>query len=811
MSRACRSSMIVLAWVMAPQLVAAEAPNEWTIVSSLLRGYCHRCHGPDEQNNDLRLDTLSTDLLHDSAAAETWHDVLGAINRGEMPPEDEPQLTDEERRLIVDWLTREIERVVERKQSTGGRPVLRRLNRVEYQNTMRDLLGIDTDFASNLPPESMSEDGFKNDGSALQMSAMQLESYLEAARNALTKVIVTGQAPPVFRHVLEEGRESGGRALADFDRSSVLGRTSIFLARIEEDYPEHGEFLVRVRARAELTEGHGYPRMEVALGFRADTQFPHKTAGAVDVRSEQVMSYEFRGRIEDFPLPSRTQSKFPGLLIKVSNLYDDGSPKPEQTTVEVSTKGGKKTKTKQVWPEEPCWPKLHVESVEFVGPVFASWPPKHHTDILFPSPRRARDERAYVAEVLQRFMMRAYRRPASPDQLTPLLRFFDQARSTLPTFEEAIRETLAMVLISPDFLYLVETGGDERRPLDDWEIASRLSYFLWSSMPDERLFTAAEQGALHQPDELRRMADAMLDDPRSWQFVDQFVDQWLDVSAVDRVAVNPEFYPQWDDALKPSIRLETKHFFSEVVHADLSALNFLDSDFAMLNAPLARHYGIPGPRGMEFERVALEPECHRGGVLAQASVLLGNSTGEDSHPVKRAVWIRERILNDPPADPPPNVPALDAEDADFARLSVRRQLEVHRQQAACNDCHRGIDPWGIALEEFGADGLLRDQIPRRDPENRRQMLHQPVASETTLPDGTAIRGLDDLKAYLLAVRCDQFAGAVVRKVLTYALGRSLELTDEPVVESLTKDFVEHDYRLRHLIEEVVTSEPFLTK
>ena len=302
--------------------------------------------------------------------------------------------------------------------------------------------------------------------------------------------------------------------------------------------------------------------------------------------------------------------------------------------------------------------------------------------------------------------------------------YFDKARETLPTFEEAIRETLAMVLISPDFLYLMEPAGNEKRPLNDWEIASRLSYFLWSSMPDERLFTAAEKGTLHEAREAKTHHQPMLKDPRSWQFVDQFVDQWLDVGAVDRVAVNPEFYPEWDDDLKPSIREETKHFFAEILQQRLSALDFLDSDFAMLNAPLARHYGLAGPRGMEFERVDLPAGHERGGVLAQASMLLGNSTGEDSHPVKRAVWIRERLLDDPPADPPPNVPSLDAENPDFAKLSVRRQLEAHRQQASCNDCHRGIDPWGIALEQFGADGRMRDVIPRRDPNDPKKMFDQ---------------------------------------------------------------------------------------
>jgi hypothetical protein len=768
-------------------------------------------------------------LLNDSAAAETWHDVLGVINRGEMPPAEAPQPSDEDRRKLVELLTEELKRVVQAAQSTGGRGVLRRMNRVEYQNTMRDLLGIDTDYIRNLPPDSVSVDGFKNNGRALQMSALQLEYYLQAARWGLTKAIVDGPAPSVFRHVIREGTENGGRTVQNLGRSNSLGRTEIFLARIAEEYPEQGEFLLRVRARAKLTPGHGYPRLEVALGFRADTQLPHRVAGVMDVSSEQTQTYEIRGRIEDFPLPSRSQSKFPGLLIKVANLYDDGSPMPEQVTIEVPVEGKKKRKKKKIWPEEPDMPKLEIESVEFVGPVYEAWPPTHHTDILFDSPKHASHEREYVVEVLSRFLFRAYRRPVAVEEIKPFLTFFDRARTTLPTFEEAIRETLAMVLVSPEFLYLMEPAGDERRALNQWEIATRLSYFLWSSMPDELLLAAAERGDLTVAGELGRVAEEMMDDPRSWQFVDQFVDQWLDVSAVDRVAVNPEFYPRWKDSLKSSISEEPKHFFAEILHQRLSALNFLDSDFAMLNGPLMRHYSLTAPTaerdlesqrrfGMNFQRVALPPDSHRGGILAQACILLGNSTGEDSHPVKRAVWIRERLLDDPPADPPPNVPALDAENPDFATLPVRKQLEVHRQEASCNDCHRSIDPWGIALEAFGADGLFRTKIPRRllnsgraKKRERVRMVDQPVESHTTLPDGTEVDGIADLKAYLLESKQDQFARTLVTKLLTYAIGRSLELTDEAAIESLTADFIAHDYQLHHLVRSIVLSDPFLTK
>ena len=258
------------------------------------------------------------------------------------------------------------------------------------------------------------------------------------------------------------------------------------------------------------------------------------------------------------------------------------------------------------------------------------------------------------------------------------------------------------------------------------------------------------------------------------------------------------------------MQAETLQFFSEVFYKNESALNFLDSDFAMLNEPLAKHYGLPGPRGSEFERVELGPDSQRGGVLTQSSVLLGNSTGADSHPVKRAVWIRERLLDDPPADPPPNVPSLDSTNPEFASLSVREQLRLHREEPACNDCHRGIDPWGISLENFGADGLWRDEILRKRSKGKGR-VGQPVTTNTTLPDGFELAGVQDLKAYLLEHRRQQFARAFTSKVLSYALGRSLEITDEATLDELTTKFVEADYRIAQLVQLVVASEPFQSK
>ncbi len=760
-------------------------------VAPILARRCVQCHGPVAQNAGVRLDTLSSDLISDRRAAETWHDVRNALNRGQMPPKGAPGLTSDERDDLMGWLNAEIERAVKAGRATGGEVVMRRLNRFEYQNTMRDLLGLDLDYSKNLPPDEFSPDGFQNNGAALRMSALQLEYYLDAARRGLRRTIVEGPAPPVYSFQADETVEDKERAT---DWSNRLGRTGVFVARAPE-FPDEGEFVVRVRAHAEIPEGSPYPRMHVTLGYRADTQTPNRDVGLVDVTSVTSREFEFRGRIEEFPLQSRTQSKYPGLLIWIRNVYRDGQPTPTGEKVELLVDG--KKKQEWIFTEDPAFPKIVVESVEFGAPSFQAWPPEHHTRILTELPSSRSDEPAIAQDAVRRFMSRAFRRPAAPEPVASAMGFFAKVRPTVSTFEEAIRETLAMTLISPDFLYLVEDGDR-----DNYELASRLSYFLWSTMPDDRLMQSADAD-LSDPQTLSAEVDRMLDDPRAWAFVEQFSDQWLDLAGVDRIAINPNYYPDFDNSLKAEMRRETQHFFAEVLFKDLSALNFLRADFAMLNQPLAAHYGVDGPRAAKFERVSVGKG--QGGLLTQASVLLANSTGEDSHPIERGVWVRSALLNDPPPPPPPSVPNLDNGQTDVSLLPLKQQLELHRDNAACASCHRGIDPWGIALEEFDAVGLRRETILRRLGE--REERH-PVDAAAVLPDGRSVDGVDDLTKYLVEKKQHEFARALTEKLLSYALGRSLEIGDEPTVEKITAQFAQGGYHLKHLITMIVTSEEF---
>ena len=770
---------------------AIDFPSQ---VLPILEEHCFKCHGEKKQKGKLRLDTLSPDLLKSRIAAETWHDVRDALNLGEMPPEEEPELFREKRQILVGWVNQEIDALIEAKKSTGGRVVLRRLNRSEYQNTMRDLLGIEHNYVKDFPPESLSEDGFRNDGSTLQISDLQMEYYLKAAREGLRKAIVLGPRPKVTRQEFTKTVKDKNRG------GNILDKDQQFIVKLME-YPEEGEIIIRTTVRAKHAKNRGYPQLRAAIGYRADVQAPREFIKSQDVVSEDWQEFEFRSRIENFPLPSKTQSKFPGLLVWLDNAYAEGRDKP------LKARGNGKRQKQTKGPLS--YPQIEVQSVEFIGPVFEQWPPRHHTALL--APRKAgENEAAHVSKLLTRFMSRAFRRPVDKSETLPYLKFYQSIRPTLPSFEEAMQETFAMILISPDFLYLVEPSSETKRPLNDWEMASRLSYFLWSTMPDPQLFKLAREKKLRDSKVLQSEIERMISDERSWQFIEQFADQWLDLGAVQRVAINPNYYPKFDDALKTSMRQESLHFFKEIFQQDLSALNFLDSKFTMLNEPLAKHYGLTGPRGSSFERVALNPKDHRGGVLTHGSVLLGNSTGEDSHPVKRAVWIRERLLDDPPSDPPPNVPNLDATNPDFANLSVRDQLAAHREEASCKDCHRGIDPWGIPMENYGGDGLWRDNILRKKTKGK-GMNKLPVETEAILPDGHEIGNIADLKSYLLKNKKDQFAKAFTSKLLTYALGRRLEITDEKAVEDLTGKFIANNFRIKPLIQLVVASETFQTK
>lgn len=330
-------------------------------------------------------------------------------------------------------------------------------------------------------------------------------------------------------------------------------------------------------------------------------------------------------------------------------------------------------------------------------------------------------------------------------------------------------------------------------------------------MPDEVLMTSVRSGVLQEPDELAKQVSRMIGDDRSRQFVEQFTAQWLDLDAIDRLVIDKKLYPDFRPDLSHDMRSETEELFAHILRNDLSARHFITSDFVMLNNRLARHYGIEGVYGGEFRPVALSGDhaLRRGGLLSQASILMANSTGRNSNPIKRAVFLRKRLLNDPPAPPPPNVPELKTADPDFARLPIREQLKAHVNDSACADCHRGIDPWGLALEEFDAVGKWREKIVW--PVGGGKTIELPVDAKATLPDGREVNGIAQLREYLWEHRREKFARALVSKLLVYSLGRSLEFSDEAAISALTDEFVKNEMRVGKLLQAIVATPMFQSK
>lgn len=775
--------LLAVAWFGMDAHVACAVDFEKD-VRPILQSHCIRCHGEEVAEANVRLDTLSTDLLNDRAATERWHEVLNALDAAEMPPEGEPQLSSEQLATLTTWVATAVQQSLDARRKTDGRAVIRRLNRIEYQNTMRDLLDFEMDYVVDLPPDAISADGFQNDARALQMSPLQLEYYLSTARRALDRVIVSGDKPNRFDHTFTETKIDTW--LGDAQRSNRLGRQQEFLAKIVDAYPDDGDFYIRLEFEAELKPNVGFPLLEVSVGYQPDTEILLDSFPLVEITTGGKQTLEFRGRLENFPLPVRGQGKFPGLVVRIRNLYDDHSPKPEAQ---------KDDKNQTVYPDEPTLPTLTIHSLEFHGNAYETWPPARHRAILFDPGDRDRESADYVREVLRRFMSRAFRRDAEENEVTKMFQFYESIRGEFPSFEEAIRETLAMVLIQPDFLYRLEPSGEEKRQVTDLELASRLSFFLWSTMPDQALLERAKSGQLREGQNLRAEVERMLDDPRASRLVEQFTDQWLSLNMIDNIAVNRDRYSGFDDALKSHMVGETRSLVGELLRENLSAMNLLKSDFTMLNEPLAKHYGVEGVHGLAFRRVSVSPEQHRGGLLGHASILLVNSTGADSHPIRRAVWIRDRLLNDPPAPPPPNVPSLEEADPEFHKLSIRKQLELHRTKESCNRCHRSLDPWGIALENYDAVGRWREGVEATD----------------TLPGGHEVAGFAGLQNHLFEQKRDEFTRSLISRLLTYALGRSLELNDQAAVEKVALDAVEADYRMIDIVQAIVASEPFQTK
>jgi hypothetical protein len=767
-------------------------------VRPLLVRYCVECHAGKKPKGDLPLDRLAPDFA-DKVSRERWLAVLKRVQAGEMPPKTKPRPPAQETQKLSEWIVTRVAEADAARRARQGRVVLRRLNRVEYENTVRDLLGVPVPLKQLLPQDS-STDGFDNVGEALHVSSFLMECYLEAADTALNVAIANGPRPPLLkkRYSLKDQHQVKVTTENVFRKQGetvVLFSSSPWQAvTLWQFYPQHrGRYRYRISVSAVQSSGKPVTfRVDAGPMLMGTTS---RLVGYFDAPADKPAIIEF---IEEQEAKSTIRILPYGLA-------------PAQAVHRV---GADKYKG----------PGLAVQWVDVEGPLHDSWPPASHRHIFgelpqAPLPRDrgrlevvSKEPVADAERILRRFARRAFRRAVTDADIKPFVTLVKAKLAAKYTFERAVRVGLMAVMVSPEFLFLREKPGK----LDDFALASRLSYFLWSTMPDEELFTLAGKGQLGQPETLRQQVERMLKDPKAVAFTENFVGQWLGLRDIDFTEPSHILYPEFDHLLKVSMVKESELFFDEVLKNDLSLTNFVASDFTMLNGRLAKHYGIPGVEGWGFRRITLPPESHRGGVLTMASVLKVTANGTSTSPVTRGAWVLERILGTPPPRPPDGVPALEPDIR--GATTIREQLAKHRQIPSCAACHAKIDPPGFALESFDVIGGWRDHYRTTGHgkevivDGRRMPYHKglKVDPADVLPDGRRFGNIDEFKQLLLKDK-DQLARALAGQLLTYATGGAAAPADRPEIEAIVRRVRDRKYGLRALVHEIVQSKAFRNK
>jgi mono/diheme cytochrome c family protein len=812
---------------------AAPAADTFAQLAPILQRSCGACHGAEKAESELRLDRLDPDLVN-GADHGRWREVFDRLSIGDMPPEDATPLPEADRERLKQWLVRELKRGELARNPPAH---FRRLTRLEYERTMQDLLGLPLEFGKRLPEDGRAKSGFRNDGDMLRMSPEQVELYLQIAEEALDRVIVEGPPPMAHRYrftpvcvtpdglavtVLPRPDDRPCETFGFFpqpdqkDKGPVFRKSNAsspsvrmlppaaierkleagvflpehrFAVRLAHRFP-HGEALIRVRvAKVPEAEGGGTSGrpawLSVAIGTTNFHGVEIKPLGQpLVIDHDDFRIYEFRVRMEDAPLPNTTGRSNETVIVAWNSarmVENDARP-----------------------------PLLRIDWVEFENPFLEQWPPATHRAIV--ADDGGTDEAARARRVIERFATRAFRRPLDPVELDLLCGLWKTARGDAVSFEASVRETLAVVLTSPEFLALPAArgsslaGGPEGTAgsagverVDAFQLAARLSYFLWSTMPDEPLMALARSGQLRAPEALAEQTRRMLTDPWSWDFFHQFTEQWLELDKLQRVVlVFDRKQLAFRDDLIPAMRQETVHFVAGLVRENRSLFELVDSPDTFVNEMLAAHYGIEGVHGPEFRRVALAPEHHRGGLLTQAAILAGNSDGVEGHPIKRGMWLVKNLLDEPPPPPPPNVPEIERKDPKNRGLNLRQMLAQHRESKACAGCHRQIDPWGLAFEEYDAQGRWRPPPPPKNPAD----------ALVELPNGAKINGLRELKAELVRSKADVIRRAVARKFLAYALGRTLSIADVEAADALAARLRDRGDGLGDLVAMIVQSEAF---
>ena len=709
-----------------------------TVVKPMIRENCVGCHNEVKLKGDLDLERFLNQPANTALRNRAvWDLVLQKLKAGEMPPPGKPAPSPEQVAAATQWIEQQYALLDSQAPADPGRVTARRLNRYEYNNTVRDLLAVNLPVANDFPPDPYGY-GFDNIGDVLTLSPVLTEMYFKAAER-VAKVAIP-LVPP------EQGVTVRYEPM-------VMGQVNKLHVQVTHDFPADALYSLRFGWEHTLIKGA--------------VIFGHISLDGKEITKQSMI------------IDRKRENGFESPEVRVSqgeHLFEASVDLPPDY------KGG----------------IPYITEMEIFGP---SKPVPYrqtvsYKRIFFKGPPSAGAQTAYTRAILARLARRAYRRPVRNADLVPLMSLAKLVRSHGGSCEESIQVALQGILMSPNFLFRIERdpAGDSAHRVSDTELASRLSYFLWSSLPDDRLLALAESGQLHEPEILHAQVQRMLTDPRAHSLATNFGGEWLQTRNLQFQTPDKKAFPEYDVVLREDMRTETDMFFESIISEDRSILDFVDGKFTFLNDRLAKLYDIPGVEGSAFRRVSLDG-TQRSGILTQASVLTASSYPTRTSPVIRGKWVLENILNTPPPPPPPNVPTLDDHDVGTA-ASVRQRLEVHRANPVCAACHSRMDPLGFALENYDGIGRWRTAEGQF-----------PIDASARLPDGRTFTGAAELKT-LLKADSPMFVRSLTVKMMIYALGRGIEPSDKPAVEQVARRIETNQYRFSQLIYGIVDSVPF---
>ncbi|MEN9573035.1 MAG: hypothetical protein RL514_890 [Verrucomicrobiota bacterium] len=790
-----------------------------------LKEYCIKCHGAEKQKGDRRFDALTPDIKTPDDAL-LWQEILDQLNKGEMPPKKEKQPQTAELLAAVDAITASVGEAALRFIGTAAHTVLRRINSYEYQQTIGDLLGLNVagwNPTVDFPPETR-VNGFDNNAGAQTTSGMLLDHYFVAAEQAIQRTTAFGGKPEMKTYAQKspfyfEGRKNNDlpklfrtdryrwisdKGYDDLQARHYRGGHIGFEPLARGGAPQSGRYTIRIQAAA-IDRTHSYDFltdfrngdpivMEIAAVNREGSVestgniTTERTLALVELTSEKPQWFEWTVDLDRGEEPEIRFRNGAGKAKSLAyKLLKHANGHPELEALEGKGKKGKPSAADAL--RAYRGPKLRIWEMQVKGPQLDQWPTRGHS-LRYGTLTPDQISRANIPERLRIFAATAFRRPLRAGELAPIEKLVTAKLDAGMKPMAALQLGFETILCSPAFLHLHEGTGK----LNDFALASRLSYFFWSSIPDQTLYQLAAAGKLHEPATLSAQVDRMLADPKSQRFVQNFIRLWLNLDHIGEMPVSTDFVSFFRDNIDAAMRAETETFFRHILDKNLPPREFLAANYTFVNRELALHYGLPPVEGVQLRQVSL-PKGERGGLLTQASFLTASANGVDTSPVVRGVYVQEKLLGYTPPPPPPDVPLIEP-DASGA-TNIREQLAKHRTIETCASCHRKIDPFGFALENFDAIGGWRANYSK----------DQKIDPTGALPTGEKFTGAADFRNLLIA-RHEQFTRALTEKLLTYALGRAPEFTDRAVIDGIMKNLSANKGGFKDLVRAVVLSESF---